>query len=349
MRYPNFINEGDTIGFVAPAFGCTIEPYRSAFENARKKFEERGFSCYLGENCFSDNGIGISNTPEKCAEEFMQEMDNKENACLISCGGGELMCEIVPYLDFERLRQIPPKWFMGYSDNTNAAFLLATLSDTAAIYGPCAPTFGMEPWHEALEDALSLLKGEKLTVTNYKRWEIESRKDEEHPLEPYNLTEPFAMKVFLPNRGLKNGTANISPVTGRLIGGCLDCLANLVGTSYDKVKEFEENYREDGLIWFLEACDLNVFSIRRALWNLREAGWFDTAKAFLIGRPMHFNEPMFDLDQYEAVIGILGELNVPVYMDLDIGHTAPMMPLICGAMATVEVGDNSIFVKMRTE
>lgn len=50
---------------------------------------------------------------------------------------------------------------------------------------------------------------------------------------------------------------------GRLLGGCLDCLVNLVGTGYDKVAAFVEKYKEDGIIWFLESCDLNVFSIAR--------------------------------------------------------------------------------------
>ena len=43
------------------------------------------------------------------------------------------MCEILPYVDFEKIRQEEPKWFMGYSDNTNLLFLLATLCDTAGI------------------------------------------------------------------------------------------------------------------------------------------------------------------------------------------------------------------------
>ena len=40
-----------------------------------------------------------------------------------------------------------------------------------------------------------------------------------------------------------------------------------------------------------------------------------------------------DRDQYEAVTGILGKYNVPIIMDLDIGHIPPAMPLICGSYA----------------
>ena len=145
MKYPDFLEKNGTIGFVAPAFGCATEPYRSAFANARHIFEEMGHKTVAGKNCYADLGIGISNTPENCAEELNEAYCSDESQILMSCGGGELMCEIVPYIDFERIQMAKPKWFMGYSDNTNFTFLLTTLCDTAAIYGPCAPAFGMQP------------------------------------------------------------------------------------------------------------------------------------------------------------------------------------------------------------
>lgn len=33
MRYPEFLKDRGTIGFVAPSMGCTTEPYRSAFDS----------------------------------------------------------------------------------------------------------------------------------------------------------------------------------------------------------------------------------------------------------------------------------------------------------------------------
>ena len=99
------------------------------------------------------------------------------------------MCEILPYVDFEKIRQEEPKWFMGYSDNTNLLFLLATLCDTAGIYGPCAAAFGMEPWHESLKNSMEILTGMCKKVHNYDKWEREGLKTEENPLVPYNVTE----------------------------------------------------------------------------------------------------------------------------------------------------------------
>jgi muramoyltetrapeptide carboxypeptidase LdcA involved in peptidoglycan recycling len=239
-------------------------------------------------------------------------------------------------MDFEKMKASKPKWYMGFSDNTNFVFLSATLMDTAAIYGPCAAAFGMEPWHQSITDAFDLLCGKIDTVSGYDLWEKESQKDEEHPLLPYNVTEPVIIKRF-PDVDVK--------FSGRLLGGCMDILQMYPGTSYDKVKEFNEKYKKDGIIWFLESCDLNIMSIRRALWQMKEAGWFSNVKGFLIGRPLCYGSEMFGCDQYRAVIDILSEYNVPIIMDVDMGHLPPMMPVICGSTAEVVVNGNHISIQ----
>ena len=111
------------------------------------------------------------------------------------------------------------------------------------------------------------------------------------------------------------------------------------------VKEFIGKYKEDGFIWFLEACELNVMSIRRAIWQLKHAGWFEHVKGFLIGRPLCFGEEMFGIDQYRAVTDLLKEYEVPIVMDMDIGHLAPMMPMVCGATAKVISENNNVTVQ----
>ncbi len=391
MRYPAFLQGNGTIGFVAPSFGCATEPYKSGFLNAQKRWKEQGFQLQPGPNCYVEVGVGISNTPKKCGEELTAYYCDKNNDCLISCGGGELMCEILDYVDFERIRQAAPKWYLGYSDNTNFTFLLTTLCDVASVYGPCAAAFGMEPLHPALSDAMLLLQGKKLTMHGYDKWELESLKDEEHPYEPYNLAKTSVIKYYLPDgrtnveslreaagKYAEPGKAGLAAVSagrecageslmslskenaeipaddnaefgfsGRLLGGCMDCLVNLLGTRYDKVTEFTEHYKEDGIIWFLEACDLNLMGIRRAMWQMEHAGWFKHCKGFLIGRPrLGMGVEEFGIDSYQAVCEMLYPYHVPVLMDLDIGHLPPSMPLICGSMANVASDGKTYRVEM---
>ena len=148
------------------------------------------------------------------------------------------------------------------------------------------------------------------------------------------MTEPRITKLFQ-NGVLTEGKENPAVTfRGRLIGGCMDCLVNLTGTCYDKTADFLEKYKEDGFIWFLESCDLNVFSIRRAMWQMEHAGWFQYVKGFLIGRPMNGNE-MMGLDAVSAALEVAGRKGVPVVLDVDLGHLPPMMPIIMGSLGTV--------------
>ena len=110
MKYPKYLSENGTIGFVAPSFGCNTEPYRSSFVNAQKKFKELGHALDLGPNCYEGRGIGISNTPQACGKELTDYYCSGKNDVLISCGGGELMCEILEYTDFDKIRAAEPKW-----------------------------------------------------------------------------------------------------------------------------------------------------------------------------------------------------------------------------------------------
>ena len=83
------------------------------------------------------------------------------------------------------------------------------------------------------------------------------------------------------------------------------------------------------------------------MWHLKQQGWFDTAAGFLVGRPLaSFEQNMLGVDAYNAVTDVIADLEVPVIMDVDIGHVAPMMPLIIGSHAEVNAEGNDLEVKM---
>ena len=55
---------------------------------------------------------------------------------------------------------------------------------------------------------------------------------------------------------------------------------------------------------------------------------------------------MMGLDTYHAVTDLLEEYQVPIIMDADIGHIPPMMPLVSGSYAKVQVTGNDIRIHM---
>jgi muramoyltetrapeptide carboxypeptidase LdcA involved in peptidoglycan recycling len=346
MRYPGFLQKDGTIGIIAPSFGASTEPYITRTAFAEKLFESKGYRIKEGPNAHENKGIGKSNTPEKCVGEFMDFYKRKDVDVLISCGGGETMCEDLSFVDWDEIKKADPRWFMGYSDNTNFTYLLTTLCDTASIYGPCISGFAMHTPHESLKQAESLLTGkgfEKngITFTGFPTFELSEKEGETDPCADLNLNGE--KKLVFGSSFRKN-----VPFTGRLLGGCVDCLVNLLGTRFDKTADFLEKYKEDGFIWFLESCDLNPISLRRAFWQMDEAGWFKYVKGFVIGRPFHFGEEMFGMDMHDAVLGVIEKYNVPVIMDADLGHLPPAIPFVTGALAAISADEN-IKIRMSFE
>ena len=47
-------------------------------------------------------------------------------------------------------------------------------------------------------------------------------------------------------------------VTGRLIGGCIDVLKDIIGTKYDGTLDFIEKYKDDGIIWYFDNFALSL-------------------------------------------------------------------------------------------
>ncbi len=329
---PKYLRNSAKIALIAPSFGCTDTDHKTRLEAAIQSFEKKGYSVWVGPNCFSAEGICASNTPQKRAQEFMEAYESDADV-IISVGGGETMTDILEYIPFEKIKRLPPKWFMGFSDNTNLTFTLTTLSDLPTIYGPNATHFCTSKWASNVKDAYRMLQGEK-TFKGYAKFE--ERIPRQNPLDtpllkhrkkitPHFYTEPFS---------------------GTLIGGNLDCLIQLCGTPFDRMKEYAEKHSE-GIIFYFEACDLSAVGIRRALLQLKRAGWFRHIKGFLSGRPLCLGVPFMDITPESAVLDILKEYQVPILLNIDLGHIQPTMPMKNGVYTTVTYQKGNIFFEYK--
>ena len=69
------------------------------------------------------------------------------------------------------------------------------------------------------------------------------------------------------------------------------------------------------------------------------------SKVFSIGRPLCFGHGDDGLDQYQAVLAVAGEKNVPVIMDVDLGHLAPMMRLSPEAVRKYRIQGNDVTLR----
>lgn len=350
IRQPKCIKPGDSIGITAPSFGAATPPYSLMIDISESKIEKMGFKIIEGATARKGDGLGISTDPKVCASELMEFYKRNDIQAIISAGGGELMDETITYVDFNELRKYEPKWFIGYSDNTNFIFPLVTITGVQGIYGPCISGFS-KAWEDTEKDAFALLEGTKKSFSGYDFYDDPANDPEIEDYTDFDFETTYrkdAKKVltsYIPENGLRKALPDEKvSMEGILLGGCLDVLVNLCGTRFDNMKEFNKEHKD--VIWVLEACDLNPMSIRRSLWNLREAGWFDSAKGFVIGRPFNaFNQDYMGVNRFNAVTDVIECLDVPVIMDADIGHIDPMLPVIMGAKALVTARGNDFRIE----
>lgn len=334
MKLPKFLNSGDTIALIAPSFGANTEPYHTRLKSAIDFLHKEGFKTKIFGDIFGYYK-GASENKEKRAEAFINAYTDQQVKAIWSISGGEMMFEILPLIDFKKLKSYPPKFFIGYSDNTNLTFLLPTLINVISVYAPCLSTFGMKPLDPFLVNTMKLLKGEKIIQYASKLYEP-TDVIKENPLAPYSLTEKTNWLNLFDEEKIT--------LKGRVIGGCLDVLISLVGTPYDNIKEYLKKYKDDKIIWFLEVADLNIFNYKKALWKLKEAGWFQHTKGILFGRSAA-TKPFLDLELHSVTKDILKDLKIPIIMDMDIGHVSPMLAMFTGALIEVENSNKQSFIK----
>ena len=328
-----YISKKSKIYLVAPSFGCNTSPYNERLNKAIPKLKSLGHEVIVGPNCFLAEGKCASNTPEKRALEFMNAYESDAEV-IISVGGGEMMCEILDFIDFDKIRKLPPKWFVGFSDNTNLTFTLTTICDVHTIYGPCAGAYHFDKYTYDVKDTYDMLQG-KLDFEGYPMYE--SIDDKSNPLADYNLD---TKKVITPFN-------YSSPFSGTIIGGNLDIMQQLIGTPYDKMREYAKKHPE-GIIFYLEACDLNVTGIKRALLQMKRAGWFDyNIKGFLVGRPLCINQNFLGINHINSVTDVLADYDVPILLDVDLGHLSPSIPIKNGEFVSIEYKNENIFFKYR--
>lgn len=326
MKYPKFLKEKSIIGITAPSDGISNPLKRKRLDNAIKNLEKCDFKIIETENV-RDSEIGRSASAEKRAQQFMDLIKDNSIGAILFATGGDFLLEILPFLNFDEIAK-HPKWIQGYSDPTGILFPITTKLDIATLYTNNICAFGMEPWHPSLNQNIEILKGIELEQTSFELYEKEDI-PYETGLEPYHLDSKVVWK---------NLFSEEIQLEGRIIGGCLDLLTELAGTPYDSVSSFQERYKEDGIIWFFDNCELSNEDLIRTFWKLEVCGWFKYCKGILLGRSAT-NSSYYNVSFEETLKTAFKHLGIPIIYDMDFGHISPRMTMINGGYATITSKD----------
>lgn len=379
MRYPENLKIGDTIGICAPSAGIAESEKIEKLEAAEKQLKEMGYKTKETKSVRKDEN-GRSASGKIRAKELMELLEDDNVKLIICATGGDFLIDILDYLDFEKLKNIKPKWIQGFSDITGISFLWNTILEIPSMYCQTIKDYAMRPLFKNLTDALEIESGKEIIQKSFplheKSWDeleedlenmtkeaegqnkniiedldiskdpnsinnIESSKE----LNICNLKEETYQYNLTEKTEWKNlyGKRKIK-IKGRTLGGCLDIIREFFGTKYDNINNYIEKHKEEGIIWFLECFEMTSPEVYRVLWQMKNAGYFNNCSGIIFGRPCMIRED-YGMSFNQAVEEALESLDIPIICDADIGHIPPQMAIVNGGILEITSEDGKGVVK----
>ncbi|MBQ3255893.1 MAG: LD-carboxypeptidase [Oscillospiraceae bacterium] len=285
------------------------------YQRGKAYLESKGLRVIDGSLFGKQDGYRSGSIQER-AREFNQLLYNDEVRILMASIGGNNSNSILPYIDYDYLRQ-HPKVIIGYSDTT--ALLLGIYARTGLVtfYGPAlASSFGefppfvdrtFESFKSILLDKLQLPYEYKIPAVwtdEFISWNEQDRSKTEY-INQWITVCPGACE-------------------GRLIGGNLNTMQGIFGTEY--MPEIKQ-----GDILLLEDSLKDAATIERSFSLLKLAGVFDKIGGIILGKHEQFDDNGTGRRPYEILMEVMGQCSIPFLAEFDCCHTHPMftMPIGC--------------------
>jgi muramoyltetrapeptide carboxypeptidase len=333
LQFPAPLRRGDRIGVTSPSAGVEGAA-AERIDFCVRWLREAGFDVVVG-RLMEGSGITAGPAADRAAELTAMLCDPTIR-CVVPPWGGETAIDLVDLLDWGALAVAEPTWLVGFSDLSTLLVPLTTRLGWATVHGdnladtPYEVPDGLLGWLDVVAGAGPHRQRDSGLIADWWRFEEDPR--------------ATRWKIAGQGQWSLHGADSLH-VTGRLIGGCVETLCNLAGTPYGDVATFGRAHATDGLIVYLEAAGDDATSICRNLHGLRLAGWFEHARAVLIGRTGAADHPR--MTQRGAVLDALGRLDIPIVFDMEIGHVPPHLPLVNGALATLTIDGDLRHISQR--
>lgn len=324
---PNKLQKGDRVATISLSWGgAGDEEILWRYEQGKKRLEDV-FGLEVVEMPHTLKGTDfVYNHPEKRAEDLMNAFKDPSIKGIIACIGGIESIRMLPYIDFDVIKQ-NPKIFMGYSDSTTT-HMICHKAGVSSIYGPTllvdfAENIEMHPY--TIEHIMrTLFQAETIG-------EIKSADEWTSEFLPWIETNKGTARKYQPNQGytLVQGKG---VVQGHLIGGCLEVFESLRGTDlFPTLDAFDQ------AILFLETSEdkPTALYVESALRTYGIMGILNQINGIIWGKPM---DEVFYEEYQETIKKVLAEFNredMPVLYNMNFGHTEPKICLPYGTMAEI--------------
>ena len=325
------LKKGDTIGLFSPSspVSCSC-PNR--YKRGKEFLEKKGFKIKEG-NLTGKKDFYRSGSIKERAQELNELIRDDSVRCIMSTIGGMNSNSLLPFIDYDALKK-DPKIIIGYSDVT--ALLLGIYEKTGLVtfYGPaCAASFGefppfSEETYSYFESIVTNNAAVPFTLPTPKEWTDEFI-DWEHQ---ERSKKGQANRLIT----LKEGTAE-----GRLIGGNLNTISGIFGTSYMPAIN-------KGDILFIEDSLKDIATEERSLSHLKLSGAFEKISGLLLGKHECFDDLASNRTQEDVLKEVLEyDIKFPVLSGFDCCHTHPMLTIPIGVKMRLDSSKQQVTVLER--
>ncbi|MBY0446146.1 MAG: LD-carboxypeptidase, partial [Burkholderiales bacterium] len=231
IRFPKPLKAGDLIAVTAPSSGVSGAAL-ARLDLALDHLRSQGFRIVEGE-CLRQEYKNASAERSARAVELNRFLHDADVAAIIPPWGGERAMELLSLIDFAALRELEPKWLLGFSDISTLLMPLSLMAGWATAHGANLLDLATSESDPLTAQVLDILSSDQqgLVQTSSSYYQFEWPNFAERPNAPLNLSEPTTW------RRLDGKTGRIA-FQGRLIGGCLDTVARLAGSPYGDVPAF---------------------------------------------------------------------------------------------------------------
>jgi muramoyltetrapeptide carboxypeptidase len=303
---PKALRSSDVVA-VAALSGGLEEGEASLFERGVEAIEQMGFEVRVSPLVDPDRRWWWAAAPPPVvAEEFNRLLRAPEVRAIFALTGGRMALSYLDLIDLDAVRA-DPKPLLGFSDISTLHLALHARTGLASMHSDCV-THGFGYWHESDDARRKELEDVYLRV----------------------LTGDGAPGVLPPGRPWecwRSGRAQ-----GPLVGGMLNRLVRVQSTSYALTPG-----HFDGAILFWE----EAFTSTSVLWNdlhvLRHEGVLDRIAGMIVGAPLEVEPTEGGPDTLrDIVLDVLGERDIPVVGNVDIGHDPPNLPMPLGVRAEMD-------------
>ena len=303
---PKALRPGDPVA-VAALSGGLDEDEQPLFERGVEAIERMGFAVRVSPLVDRDRRWWwAAATPREVAEDFNGLLRDPEVRAIFALTGGRMTLSYLDLIDDDAVRA-DPKPLVGFSDITTLHLALHSRTGLVSVHGDLV-THGFGYWHESDETRRKALEDIYLRV----------------------LTGAGAPGALPPGRRWecwRPGRAE-----GPLIGGLLNRFVRVQATPYALPPE-----RFDGAILFWEEVGTSTSVVWNDLHTLRYSGVLDRIAGMVVGTPFEVESTMGGPETLrEVVLDVLGERDIPVLGNVDIGHDPPNLPMPLGVRAGLD-------------